>query len=277
MNQIIQLESLRTSVPSLFATAPAASLSSRYAHVTTAEVVECLTKDGWQIASARQSGSRVLENREHVSHEVRLVLPEINATPGIRRVGDHVPQIVLGNSSDGTAALKLFAGLFRFVCLNGMVVGDATVAGISAVHRGASLQQQAIEAASNLRNEFSKVLGVVESWRSVRLDEPRTKEFAHRAAELRWPEINDPSSGLTVRTDDLLRRRRYDDNSSDFWTTFNRVQENLLRGGPRVTRKDEGEVFGRMQHARRVSSLSVDRSLNQNLWNLATEFAGGAS
>lgn len=56
----------------------------------------------------------------HIKHMVRLrhgrqgsVLPEAN-------------EIILINSHDGASSYQMLAGVFRFVCCNGLVVGQIT-------------------------------------------------------------------------------------------------------------------------------------------------------
>lgn len=51
------------------------------------------------------------------------------------RNGAEVNEIVLLNSHDGTSSDQMLAGMFRFVCSNGLVCGD-TVADVRVPHKG---------------------------------------------------------------------------------------------------------------------------------------------
>ncbi|MGG6549144.1 UNVERIFIED_CONTAM: DUF945 domain-containing protein, partial [Prevotella sp. 15_C9] len=62
----------------------------------------------------------------------------------------------------------------------------------------------------------------------------------------------------------LLRPRRFDDRESDLWSTFNRVQENLVKGG-----LDGRTANGRRQRTRPVQGIDQNVRLNRALWLLA--------
>ncbi len=47
--------------------------------------------------------------------------------------GQHVPEIILLNSHDGTSSYQMLPGYFRFVCQNGCVCGQSL--GKSRAHR----------------------------------------------------------------------------------------------------------------------------------------------
>jgi hypothetical protein len=49
--------------------------------------------------------------------------------------GAEANEIVLLNSHDGTSSYQMLAGMFRFVCSNGLVCGD-TVADVRVPHKG---------------------------------------------------------------------------------------------------------------------------------------------
>ena len=71
-----------------------------------------------------------------------------------------------------------------------------------------------------------------------------------------------------VRAGQLLEARRSNDRGTDLWVTFNRVQENLLKGGLAGRAKS-----GRRVRTRQVRSVTEDVRLNRALWRLAERFA----
>jgi hypothetical protein len=84
-------------------------------------------------------------------------------------------------------------------------------------------------------------------------------EFAERAKEIK---------ALNVTNDELLKVRRPEDDKNDLWTVFNRVQENIMRGGL------EGvSAQGRRIRTGGVRSLGSTLRVNTSLWELAEEFA----
>jgi hypothetical protein len=64
----------------------------------------------------------------------------------------------------------------------------------------------------------------------------------------------------------LIEARRPEDQGRNLWTTFQRVQENALRGG-----QPGRTVQGRRMRTREVASIDRGVSLNRALWLLAEE------
>ena len=77
-----------------------------------------------------------------------------------------------------------------------------------------------------------------------------------------------------VGPDKLLAARRYEDAGDNLWHTFNRVQENLLRGGLKddSRRREDGKRFPR---TRAITGLDRNVRLNKELWSLAQRVANG--
>ncbi|MEA9980016.1 DUF932 domain-containing protein, partial [Pseudomonas sp. RTS4] len=67
----------------------------------------------------------------------------------------------------------------------------------------------------------------------------------------------------------LLLPRRREDRSDDLWTTFNRVQENVIKGG-----LDGRNKKGRRTKTRAVNGIDQDVKLNRALWKLAHAMRG---
>lgn len=99
-------EQIRTVAPSIFADAPHASRSHRYAYIPTATILTSLRKEGFQPFMVTQTRVRDEGKREHTKHMVRL-----------RHAGQitaaEANEIILLNSHDGTSSYQLMAGLFR--------------------------------------------------------------------------------------------------------------------------------------------------------------------
>ena len=69
----------------------------------------------------------------------------------------------------------------------------------------------------------------------------------------------------------LLTQRRFDDGNNSLWITFQRVQENIIKGG--VKGKVYGENGPRKVTTRAVQSLDRNIKLNQALWVLTERMA----
>ncbi|EGW84832.1 hypothetical protein ECSTECDG1313_5380 [Escherichia coli STEC_DG131-3] len=109
-------EELMHYVPGIFGEDKHTSRSQNYTYIPTITVLESLQREGFQPFFACQT-------------RVRDPGP-----PGIRQNtccvcggpetinGEHVPEIILLNSHDGTSSYQMLPGYFRFVCQNGCAV-----------------------------------------------------------------------------------------------------------------------------------------------------------
>ena len=64
----------------------------------------------------------------------------------------------------------------------------------------------------------------------------------------------------------LLQPRRLDDDRPDLWSTFNRVQENLVQGGLSARTAN-----GRRNCTRAIQGIDQNVKINRALWILADE------
>ena len=103
----------------------------------------------------------------------------------------------------------------------------------------------------------------VQAMQAVDLSEAERLAFATSALALRFEDQ------APIRAAQLLEPRRYTDTATDLWTSFNTVQEHLLRGGDRTITNGSR----RRGKTRQISSVGKDVALNRALWTLAEEMA----
>ncbi|HCL3197332.1 TPA: DUF945 domain-containing protein [Pseudomonas aeruginosa] len=239
--------------PSIFAETPHESRSQRYAYIPTAAVLAELRKEGFQPFMVTQTRVRDEGKREHTKHMIRLRhASQIN--------GAEANEIVLLNSHDGTSSYQMLAGMFRFVCSNGLVCGD-TVADVRVPHKG-DVAGSVIEGAYEVLQGFERVKESRDAMRAITLDEGEAEVFARAALALKYdPTGNKPAP---ITESQILMPRRFDDRRPDLWSVFNRTQENLTKGGLHGR-----SANGRRQKTRPVQGIDSDVRLNRALWMLA--------
>ena len=247
-------DKLREIAPSIFAEQPHDSRSERYAYIATAEILSRLRKEGFQPFMVAQTKVRDDARREHTKHMLRLRHPsQINGT--------EANEIILLNSHDGSSAYQMLAGCFRFVCANGMVCGDLS-SDIRVPHKG-DVVDRVVTGAYEVLDGFTRVIEEREGMKSLPLNEAEQAAFGRAALALKYDTDVAPAP-ITERQ--ILAPRRAADAASDLWTTFNRVQENLVRGGlPART------ATGGRTRTREVAGIDQGVKLNRALWVLATE------
>lgn len=246
---------LRRIAPSIFAEQPAADRSGRYTFIPTFRVVNAMRKEGFYPVAAMESRARVEEKKGYTKHMIRF-----RRHDGFTNVGEVLPEVVILNSHDGTTSYQISAGLYRLVCSNGLIVSDSEIETIRTRHNG-DVVGQVIEGTYQIIDRAPEVAGKVEGMRALVLPEPAQQAFAKAALELRYEPEAAP-----IQADQLNRPRRAEDRGADLWHTFNRIQENMIRGGIRGRNASGGRMS-----TRAVNSVSENVRLNKALWTLAEE------
>jgi hypothetical protein len=245
-------DQIRSVVPSIFAETPHESRSERYSYIPTASVLAELRNEGFLPFMVCQTRVRHEGRREYTKHMLRLRhASQIN--------GNEANEIILLNSHDGTSSYQMLAGMFRFVCHNGLVCGD-TLADVRVPHKG-NVAQQVIEGAYEVLKGFERVQESRDAMRLITLDEGEQDVLARSALSLKY---DAPDKVTPVTEAQVLMPRRFDDRGSDLWFTFNRIQENLLKGG-----LNGRSAHGRRQRTRPVQGIDQSLRLNRALWMLA--------
>lgn len=266
-------ELLQAAVPSLFAVDAHDSRSDRFVPIPTIDIVNGLRKEGFQPFFAQQARVRDVTRRDYTRHVIRM------RHESLARASGEAFEIILTNANDGTAAYQMLPGFFRFVCMNGLFAGEAFEA-VKVRHTGNAIHD-VIEGAYTVLEEAPRLTDAVDRFKGIDLAANEATAFARLAHMARFPnaweadETGRPqlAEGVApVSPQALLRPRRYADNGSDLWTTFNRVQENAVKGG------QKGVIQGSNGRARRASVRAVNgiaqaTDLNRRLWTLADEMA----
>ena len=199
-----------------------------------------------------QSRTRDDDRRDYTKHMLRLRhASQINGT--------EANEIILLNSHDGTSSYQMLAGMFRFVCQNDLVCGD-TFTDVRVPHKG-NVPDHVIESAYEVLHGFEQVEHSRDAMRAITLDDGEAERFAKSALSLKYGES---SKSVPVSESRILRPRRFVDNGSDLWSIFNRVQENLVKGG--LTSRNAN---GRQWSTRPVHGIDQNIRLNRALWLLA--------
>ncbi|MEX3985961.1 DUF932 domain-containing protein [Paraburkholderia sp. EG287A] len=239
--------------PSILAQAAHESRSVRYSYIPTVDVLNALRREGFQPFMVCQTRVRDDDRRAYTKHLIRMRHVEDIA-------GREANEIILLNSHDGSSSFQLVGGCFRFVCQNGMVCGD-TIADIRIPHKG-DVVGEVIEGAFRMLDSFEAAAEQREGMMASVLDQGEQTAFARAALALRY----DEGKLAPVTERQLLAPRRIEDQAPDLWSTFSRVQENMIRGGLHGRNAN-----GRSTTTRPVTGIDQNIRLNRALWVLADE------
>jgi hypothetical protein len=241
--------------PSVVADGAHESRGDRYTFIPTIAVIDGLRREGFQPFEVQQTRVRDISKREHTKHMVRLRHADAAASDG------EVGEIILLNSHDGSSSYQLLSGFFRFVCNNGLIAGDVTN-DIRVRHSG-NVVDNVIEGATRILDDLQIAQERLDTFKSITLSSDEQTLFANAALSLRWEQDQAP-----VTADRVLIPNRWDDRKNDLWTTFNRVQESLVKGGVHGRGKT-----GRRLTTRAVAGVNENVKLNRALWSLADGMA----
>jgi hypothetical protein len=275
----LTLDAIRAIAPSAFAQTAHESRSSRYTYIPTSEVITGLMAQGFQPFKAAQSRSRIEGKSEFTKHMLRFRHADSLATAS----PEAIPEVILVNSHDGTSAYKLFAGIFRMVCTNGLIVADSLVDSLSIQHKG-NIVDNVIEGSFEIIGQTVKTLGKVDEFRQLRLSDGEQNIFADAARELRFADTEGTIASPITAAQLLQPRRRedMDENATvygrparDMWRTLNTIQENVIRGGLSGIQRghENGRPTRRRVTTREVRGIDQDVKLNRALWMLAERMA----
>ncbi|MBE2966598.1 DUF945 domain-containing protein [Burkholderia cepacia] len=249
-------DQIRRVAPSIFAGGKHESRSERYTYIPTIDVLRGLRNEGFQPFMICQTRVRDSGKREFTKHMLRLRHAD-------QITGEEADEIVLLNSHDGTSSYQMLAGTFRFVCQNGMVAGE-NIADIRVPHKG-NVVQNVINGAFDVLDGFELIREQKDGMRSVTLDRDEQHAFARSALALRYdPTDAEADAQAPVSESQLLAPRRFEDRRDDLWTVFNRVQENLTKGGLHGRSRS-----GRAMSTRPITGIDQNVKLNRALWMLA--------
>lgn len=251
-------DQMRRAAPSIFATGKHGSRSDRYTYIPTSEVLRGLQREGFEPFMVAQSKSRIEGKTEFTKHLIRMrhvssqqSKPEAN-------------EIILINSHDGASSYQMLAGLLRFVCCNGLVVGEVAH-DIRIPHKG-NIQNEVIEGAFRVLEDFEAVDASADAMKALTLRPEEERAFATAALALRYGVRIEGQALAPITIEQLIEPRRSEDLGSSLWASFQRIQENSIRGG-----QPGRSAQGRRMHTRPVASIDRTVSLNRALWMLAEE------
>jgi len=249
-DQLVQI------APSIGATKPHEETSNRYSFVPTLDAVNHLRDNGWIPISAEQASTQYADREGYQKHLIRFTKPDLLFN------GNRMDQL-LYNSHDGASSFLQIGGIFRFVCANGVVIGDQ-FAEFSHTHINFD-PDHFINASKLIHDHLTKVIDKIDQWRTIQLEKTEKEQFALAAHHL----ISAKPADSPLITEGLLIPRRSSDDKNNLWSVFNIIQENIIKGNI----KGLNTKSNRKITTRKVKSLDRHRILNKSLWTITENMA----
>lgn len=252
-NAILTYEEIMQKAPAVFETDPAVTMHEKYRIIKTGDLIEPLIDNGWNVVSASQRRTRKEEWQDKTFHYLRFRSDE-------HFIGNDPMEIVISNSHNGSSSFKLQLGIFRVVCANGLIAGTDLVSPLMLQHKGLS-SVLITEIATMYANKMAGYLTEgVQMMKKTEMSDAQMFELANYIAKQKHADYEVDIHGM-------LHARRMEDYGQSAWTIYNRLQENMIKGGYRI----KGEN-GKWRQARQISSPMADIELNTKLFDKALEY-----
>ena len=254
----LEEDTLRRQAPSIYAAGPMVGVSGRYTFVPTARIISGLRELDWVPVAVEEQRIRTEARRGFQKHLLRFRRAEQMET-----LDEWNVELVLVNSHDAGCAYQLHTGIYRRICSNGLVLSDSQFESIRFRHAGLEAEQ-VVQASLRLLDYMPRVAELVSRFRSRVLDQRESQQFAEQTVLLRYPTLAEaPVDAAT-----LIQVRRPEDEGADLWSTTNRLQEVLVRGGVSDHHRDKR---GKLRSVRALRGIDSKVSLNKGLWGLAEQ------
>jgi hypothetical protein len=250
-------DELLAQAPALFTEEPHYDVSDKYHFIPTIDVIEEIRANNWYPVRVSEASVRDSDKEGYQQHLVKfrhfddLLHPQENAV-----------ELLLFNSHDRSKSFTISAGIYRFVCSNGLVIADSVFESYKIKHLGDRVNDVA-NAVDSITAIKPKLMNTIQKLESIELSALEKESFAKSSIPLRF------DKHLQVNHTDLLVPHRDEDTKDDLYTTLNVIQENLLRGNISGVNKETGRRFT----SKEIKSISKDVEVNQGLWDIAERIA----
>jgi len=225
-----------------------------------------MTKLGWEPTYAKQSHKGKFDR-----HLIRLENPQLKGLIGIDGL---TPQTIIDNSHNGYSPASIHMGLFRLICLNGMVV---SVPGMFDQYkfRHVGIDQKELELSiekiiSNYEMMAPRLKNMME--RDMKKEEKYAFGIEAIASREPWRFMKDDEINVdkVLKLNDissLLKPKRGGDQGEDLWRVFNVIQEKLVNGG-----YERLSDTSRKSTSRAIGDPAREIRFNKDLWEMAESY-----
>ena len=250
-------EELKEQAPALFTEEPHYDVSDKYHFIPTIDVIEEIRANNWYPVSVSEASVRDADKEGYQQHLVRF-----RHFDDLLHEPENAVELLLFNSHDRSKSFSISAGIYRFVCANGLVIADSVFETYKIKHLG-DRENDVANAVANITAIKPKLMEKVHQLESIQLSELEKESFARSSIPLRFEKY------LQVEHTDLLIPHREEDRDNSLYTVMNVIQENLLRGNISGINRETGRHFT----SREITSISKDVEVNQGLWDIAERIA----
>jgi Domain of unknown function (DUF932) len=253
MQKPLTLDALRA-IPSK----PGPMVTDKYAFIDTRRVTEMLMEQGYELYDVQVPNFRN-PHRVYGLHMLDFRRPD-DMEKGL----EEAPRLLFMNSYNGQYSARFMAGIIRFACANGLIIGKLT-SNERYVHKGLEPEDVYKEVAA-AADQSMKAMDRIEQLKGIVPTPQRLLRMAREGLELRYP---DKAVRPNVAPSALLEATRPEDERNDIYTKWNIMQEKLMVGGTAATTAGNA----RNTRTQALSHIARRTQLNTQLWELLERHA----
>lgn len=256
---------LKEVAPAVFADQPW-NQSERYSFIPTVEIVKTLERHGWY--PVRASQTRKFQNVDTARYNAAFHSVTFHHKDNLdlqNLKGEVIPEFVISTDHMGCHSFKMYMGLYRVLCENGLLTCTLNIEALRIPHKNAPLEMVK-EGVDRYIMKLPSMVRQINEYKKIDLSFKRRIHFASEAMDIKYHN-SDPLIG--DKPEHYLQPRRTQDESHDLWTTFNVVQENIMKGGILIPRFENE----RKTRVRRLTGTQKIINVNLQLWNLLEKYA----
>ena len=251
--------SIQLAIPAAFGKEKFEERTSKYNLISTDNIMGIFQENGWFPSKTQQVKSRT-RSQDVVKHLITF------RNENIPKVNDIIPEINLINSHDGSSTFRLMAGLYRFVCSNGLIVSESEFASFRIRH-----SSQAPDKIDSAIKEIVEIVPLItaksEEMNTIIMNPVDRLDLSSNIIERVW----ENSGSKPFEPAQLIQARRDEDKENTLWNTYNSIQENLIKGGLIGTTSTN-----KKRKMRGITNIDKNIKINQILWEEASKFLQAA-
>lgn len=262
----------------------AEDLSSRYSFIPTTRVISVFADHGFYPVEAREVRARE-GHQGFQKHLIKFRQP--NANPILNEC---FAEIALTNSHNGLSSYILLAAMHRIACYNGLITSAGDIGKLTIRHTGYT-DEKVSEAIQYITSFLPMLADKVQQFKSIEMTPNEQGVFVEAALAVRYD-----AETLKERKFDIpaiLTPIRREDQARNLWTTYNIVQEKIIKGRGITSAKVEDIEKTEQRRAdyeqrhgyrprwmkakttknRGINAISENVRINQGLWILTEKMA----
>lgn len=235
------------------------NMSDKYTAIQTIDVINKFEDLGFNLINYEESRYRKAEKQHKIRHVVRLGIDEDQE---VRR------EIIIMNSTDGSSGFKLHLGIHRFSCANGLIACDDLIQSENIRHNTVDPWDRISKWTDMMKAKLNEEQEIREAMYNYRMSAYDMEQFAYEAIKLRELDIDEVLDPMALNI-----VNRPEDAGKNLWKTYNRIQENLLKGNYQkagtYTEPETNIVHKKWKAAKIITAQDKLITINKKLHSMA--------